>query len=197
MIKNSGNFKGAGLKALEARIRALSKKKVVVGVPASKNSDQDGTSIVTIAVAHEFGAEIKVPARAVTVYRKMNKDGSFAGKGKFVKATKSNFASTHTVPAHTINIPERSFLRSTFNENKDKYANKLVKGIKSELKNDGDPQQALEKLGEMVARDVKRKIQAGIDPPLSQATIKRKKSSKPLIDTGQLVQSITYEVRDD
>ncbi|ETS31164.1 hypothetical protein PTE_03118 [Photorhabdus khanii NC19] len=99
--------------------------------------------------------------------------------------------------ANNINIPERSFLRSTFNENKGKYANKLAKSIKSELKNNGDPQQALEKLGEIVARDVKRKIQAGIDPPLSQATIKRKKSSKPLIETGQLLQSITYEVRGD
>ncbi|MDC9598831.1 hypothetical protein [Xenorhabdus anantnagensis] len=197
MIRNSGNFQGDGFKTLEARIRALGKKKIVVGIPASKNSDQDGTSMVTIAAAHEFGAEINVPAKTVTVYRKVNSDGSFAEKGKFVKASKANFASTHRVPAHTIKIPERSFLRSTLNENKDKYADELAKGIKSELLNDGDPRVALDKVGGMIAGDVKAKIMTGIPPPLSPKTIKRKKSSKALIDNGQLLQSITYEVRED
>ncbi|MEY0908199.1 hypothetical protein AB7180_15570, partial [Providencia rettgeri] len=51
-------------------------------------------------------------------------------------------------------------------------------------------------VGEKLAGEVKRKIQAGINPPLDPKTVKRKKSSKPLIDTGNLLQSITYEVRD-
>ncbi|ENZ0174717.1 hypothetical protein ACF958_003531, partial [Providencia rettgeri] len=76
MIKNSVKFKGNRLKALEARIRAMGQKKVVIGVPASTNADRkDELSNATIAAAHEFG-----------------------------------------VPGH---IPERSFLRSTLNENKD------------------------------------------------------------------------------
>ncbi|MBD2785383.1 hypothetical protein ID858_07785 [Xenorhabdus sp. DI] len=197
MIRNSGNFQGAGLKALEARIKALGKKKVVVGVPASEDKEQDGVSIITIAAAHEFGAEIKVPAKTVTVYRKVEADGSFARNGKFVKAAQSNFSTTHTVPAHTIRIPERSFLRSTFNENKDSYVEALAKGIQSELLNDGNPIQAFDKLGEKMTGDVKAKIMSGIDPALSQETIHRKKSSKALIDTGELIQSITYQVRED
>ncbi|QXF35240.1 hypothetical protein CE143_20230 [Photorhabdus luminescens] len=197
MIKNSGNFKGAGLKALEARIRALGKKKVVAGVPASKDKEHNGVSILTVATAHEFGAKIKVPAKTVTIYRKMNANGSFAGNGKFVKASKSNFATTHIVPAHMFFIPERSFLRSTFNEKKGDYAKDLTKGIQSELLNDGDLVKAFEKLGEKVVGDVKAKILSGVEPALSPKTIRRKGSSKPLIDTGQLLQSITYEVRDD
>ncbi|MDF7681191.1 hypothetical protein PT300_11600 [Enterobacteriaceae bacterium ESL0689] len=51
-------------------------------------------------------------------------------------------------------------------------------------------------MGEKLAGEVKRKIQSGIAPPLDPKTIARKGSSRPLIDTGNLLQSITYEVRD-
>ncbi|MEM8168026.1 hypothetical protein Q4R38_18810, partial [Morganella morganii] len=65
MIKNSGNFSGAGLKALEARIRELGKKKVVVGVPAATNGVRDdGLSNATIAAAHEFGVPGHIPERS-------------------------------------------------------------------------------------------------------------------------------------
>jgi hypothetical protein len=42
---------------------------------------------------------------------------------------------------------------------------------------------------------VKRKILTGKFAPLKPATIKRKGHSKPLIDTGQLYDSITSQVR--
>ncbi|MDE9495734.1 hypothetical protein KKJ09_19635 [Xenorhabdus bovienii] len=98
------------------------------------------------------------------------------------------------VPGH---IPERSFLRSTVSENKENAAKFLAKNIREALLTDGDKETPFALLGEKIAGEVKRKIQAGIDPPLDPKTIKRKGSSKPLIDTGQLLQSITYEVRED
>ncbi|MEM8168046.1 hypothetical protein Q4R38_18910, partial [Morganella morganii] len=51
-------------------------------------------------------------------------------------------------------------------------------------------------VGEKLSGEVKRKIQSGINPELDPKTVARKGSSKPLIDTGNLLQSITYEVRD-
>ncbi|MDE9571034.1 hypothetical protein [Xenorhabdus bovienii] len=197
MIRNSGNFQGDGLKALEARIRALGKKKAVVGVPASKNSDQDGTSMVTIAAAHEFGAQINVPAKTVTVYRKIEADGSFARNGKFVKASKSNFSTTHTVPAHTIKIPERSFLRSTLNENKEAMVKDLADNLRNAIQGDMSTDAAFLDVGNKLVGKVKEKIMSGINPPLSQSTIRKKKSSKPLIDSGNLFNSIHAEVRED
>nr|WP_282564429.1 hypothetical protein [Providencia alcalifaciens] len=153
MIKNSGKFNGARLKALEARIRAIGKKKVVVGVPASTNEvREDGLSNATIAVAHEFG-----------------------------------------VPEH---IPERSFLRSTLGENKDKAAGLLIQELKSDISQGDFSGRALAIVGEKLSVVVKRKIQSGISPALDSKTVKRKRSSKPLIDTGNMLQSITYEVRD-
>ncbi|EQB7288420.1 hypothetical protein ACYTIM_003815 [Morganella morganii] len=153
MIRNSGNFKGAGLKALEARIRELGKKKVVVGVPAATNdARKDGLSNATIAAAHEFG-----------------------------------------VPGH---IPERSFLRSTLGENKDKATGLLIRELKADISQGNFSGRAFAIVGEKLSGEVKRKIQSGINPELDPKTVARKGSSKPLIDTGNLLQSITYEVRD-
>nr|WP_282562108.1 hypothetical protein [Providencia stuartii] len=153
MIKNSGKFNGAGLKALEARIRAIGQKKVVVGVPAATNGKRDdGLSNATIAAAHEFG-----------------------------------------VPGH---IPERSFLLSTLRENKGKATKLLIREIMTDISQEDYSGRSLAIVGEKLAGEVKRKIQTGISPALDLKTIKRKGSSKPLIDTGNLIQSITYEVRD-
>jgi len=104
-------------------------------------------------------------------------------------------AAAHEFGVPDKNIPERSFLRSTFNENKDKAASFLATRIRNALISKGDMNKPFELLGLKMATEVKGKIQSGIEPPLLKATIKRKGSSKPLIDTGQLVQSITYEVR--
>ncbi|OCA57864.1 hypothetical protein AA93_07090 [Xylella fastidiosa subsp. pauca 11399] len=48
----------------------------------------------------------------------------------------------------------------------------------------------------MAAGDVKATIRHADLAPLTPQTIQRKGSSAPLIDTGQMLQSITYEVRD-
>ncbi|WP_252715295.1 hypothetical protein [Acinetobacter junii] len=51
-------------------------------------------------------------------------------------------------------------------------------------------------LGMQAAADVQMYMVNGKFAPLKAKTIKRKGSSKPLIDTGQLRQSITYKVVD-
>lgn len=56
--------------------------------------------------------------------------------------------------------------------------------------------QALALLGEAAVGMVKQEIADGVPPPNAPSTIARKGSSKPLIDTGQLRNSITYAVRD-
>ena len=55
--------------------------------------------------------------------------------------------------------------------------------------------QALTLLGEVVSKDIIATINRGIRPGLKKSTIKRKKSSKPLIDTGRLKGAITHQVR--
>lgn len=92
-------------------------------------------------------------------------------------------------------IPERSFLRSTVDEKSNDYAALLAKLVGQVVDGKITPTQALDRLGLTVERDVKRKIVEIKEPPNAASTIRMKKSSNPLVDTGQLRQSITYEIR--
>ena len=105
-------------------------------------------------------------------------------------------------------VPERSFLRSTFDRNRGKYAD-LIKTLAQDVAVQGQsPDLAARKLGVIASGDVKATIQAGIDPPLSPET-KAARDEKaahggglasmaqtytPLIDSGQLLASITFRV---
>jgi len=93
----------------------------------------------------------------------------------------------------TETIPERSFLRSTVDENKTKYFGMLEKALGKKKEEDLD--KALAILGEVAASDVRAKIVNGPFVPNSPATIAAKGSSKPLIDTGTMRNAVSYEVR--
>ncbi|QHJ84130.1 MAG: hypothetical protein [Bacteriophage sp.] len=95
-----------------------------------------------------------------------------------------------------IGVPERSFLRSTVLEQGQKYLaiqrDNIIPAIKGGAMT---ADEAYRRLGIVASNDVKLKITNGPFTALDQKTIDRKGSSKPLIDTGELRQSITYEVR--
>lgn len=93
-------------------------------------------------------------------------------------------------------VPQRSFLRSTVDESRSEYARLITRGVGQVIDGTMPMKRALGIVGAKVVGDVQKKISSGIEPPLTEETIKRKKSSKPLIDTGQLRQSIDYEVHE-
>jgi hypothetical protein len=89
-------------------------------------------------------------------------------------------------------IPARSFVRSYFDgNNKDiqKFADRLYSQVILGRKT---TRKALGLLGEYVKAGVQKQIDKVFYPALKPATIKRKKSSKPLIDTGQMRASVTH-----
>lgn len=93
----------------------------------------------------------------------------------------------------TKNVPQRSFLRSTADENQRKYGDLLAKAVVETV--DGKPlRQAFGKVGEVAVGDVQQKIRNLATPPNAPSTIKKKGSSNPLIDSGRLRQSIDWEV---
>lgn len=95
----------------------------------------------------------------------------------------------------TAKTPERSFLRTSLTENTEDYKKLLVQQIRGNIIDGaGDP---LNVVGAYAAGKAQEKIESGGLTPLDPETIKRKGSSVPLIDTGQLVQSITWVVRDE
>lgn len=94
-------------------------------------------------------------------------------------------------------IPERSFMRSTMNTK----ANELTKLTKrlanAVLKGKMGRKQALGIVGQKVSDWFKGAIDAGVPPPNRPSTVAAKHGSDhPLVDTGQLRNSIDYEVKD-
>jgi phage gpG-like protein len=92
-------------------------------------------------------------------------------------------------------IPQRSFIRSTCDENRQEHAKVMSQLKQKYIDGKLTMNQALTQLGEVVSKDMVQTINRGVDPKLADATIRRKKSSKALIDTGRLKGSITHEVR--
>lgn len=88
-------------------------------------------------------------------------------------------------------IPSRPFLRQTLAENHDKY----VKFFSSQFQDGMAVEEIYTQLAVMAKRDVQGNIRNGNWVANAPSTIKRKGSSKPLIDTGRLMQSIKGVVR--
>ncbi|WP_448510324.1 hypothetical protein [Immundisolibacter sp.] len=94
----------------------------------------------------------------------------------------------------TTTIPERSFIRANDKENFQKYKN-MIREIKDKIIFENMTiKQGLGLLGEQIRADIQAKIRSGIAPELEESTIRRKGSSIPLIDTGQLINSIIYKI---
>lgn len=95
----------------------------------------------------------------------------------------------------TSRIPERSFLRSTFDEGLRVYKDTSKKAAVFAIRTGASFDKALAILGLKVSSDVKETIRSRIDPANAPSTIAKKGSSTPLIDTGQLLNSIDFEVK--
>lgn len=92
----------------------------------------------------------------------------------------------------TKTIPARPSLRTAFDENKHEI-NALIKDEYSKiLKGESTVKKSLALVGEFMEAKIKKKITEIRTPPNAVSTIKRKKSSNPLIDTGQFRASIRH-----
>ena len=92
------------------------------------------------------------------------------------------------------NIPERSFIRSTLHTDRKEFLALSKKLLKEVASGNMTMDQALGLLGELGRDKISQKIVKISSPPNSPATITAKGSSNPLVDTGQLKNSITWEI---
>lgn len=109
--------------------------------------------------------------------------------------TMAKLAAVHEFGSPAHNIPDRPFIRQTIDRikgdiikfNKNQY-DQIIQGKTTVYK-------ALASLGVYVTREMKRQFNIGNFAKNKPATIAAKKgSSKPLIDTGRLRNSINFEV---
>jgi hypothetical protein len=123
--------------------------------------------------------------------------------GNVEAAILNEYGATITDDDGTHTIPERSFLRQTLSVNSTRYmqliGNLVDKVIQSKAK--FTIKDALAQIGQRVKWDVKETIASGnrLSPPLSPKTIALRKHKgnediRPLFDSGQLIESIDYQV---
>lgn len=162
--------KDRGSDEMMARLRALSAARVRVGVLGSKAS---------------------APKRAPK--RKPKK-----GKRRRRRKTRANPASVALIAAaheFGLGVPLRSWLRSPIDALEADYRKMAAKLVRQVYDGKIEPDVALERLGLWLVGELKKRMSAGLPvPPLKPETIRRKGSSKPLIDTGQTRSAITHEV---
>jgi hypothetical protein len=88
------------------------------------------------------------------------------------------------------------FMPQAFDKNIDKYVHAVSKGIGSAVEglNVDRFTTSINAIGVKMKADIQEEITTMRTPSLAPETIRRKKSSKPLIDTGQLRAAVTYQV---
>lgn len=94
----------------------------------------------------------------------------------------------------TSNSPSRPFLRQTVDDNQDKI-DQMCAQVADRIAKGGSAEQGLKQLGAFGVMLVQDKIRNGSYAPNAPSTVRRKGSDQPLIDTGQMRQSVHYIVR--
>lgn len=88
--------------------------------------------------------------------------------------------------------PPRHFFRDVIAVGREEWGDKLANLLQI---TNYDSEKALNLLGEGIKGELQSAIRHFDDPPLKQSTIDRKGFTKPLIETGHMLNSVDYEVK--
>ena len=94
----------------------------------------------------------------------------------------------------TRHVPARPFMRIAADKNENKWNRYAERCVDAALKNRANINNAVCLVGEQIKSDVQLVFGSGEITPNKPATIRRKGSSVPLIDHGDLRRSIDYKV---
>lgn len=153
--------------------------------------------ITVSAVVRDNGAfdRIKNTAKRYTAKVQVGYFGNarHTGDAKKRPITLGNLARIHELGAkHT---PKRPFISPALKQNRGKYLRLVGGSFVPVLQGQYSTHQLWQLVGQEAVKDVQAYMVTASFTPLSPKTIKQKGSSKPLIDTGQLRQSVTYRVK--
>lgn len=155
---------------IPAAVRAseeLNGKKIRVGVL------QEG-KIQMIAVVQEFGANVPVTPK-MRAY--------LASQGLFLKATTTQ-----------IRIPERSFIRAGWDQNEPDITQKYADLLAQAISNGVSPDALLDALG-LESQGALQRFARDLSSPANHPfTVDQKNSSNPLVNTGNLIANIEYDI---
>lgn len=179
-----------GIAGLFARLRGLQKRHIYVGIPQAANSRKGGEiGNADLLYIHTHGI------RRRSMIEEMDQN---MARGLKYSAAFSLYIQSHGSPLW--HSPPRPVIEPALAANKVRIAAEFKKIYQATASADGDGvERAITRAG-ILAQNVCREWfedPRNNWPANSPATIARKKSDKPLIDTGSLRKAITYVVRSD
>jgi len=128
---------------------------------------------------------VGVPASAGNA---TDEDGNDTGISLAMVAATVHFGHTAVHPDQ----PERPFLTQGIEAGREKFHRLNELNLRAVILGKKTVEESLDMLGVVAAGEVQREMRHGEFAPDAPATIKRKRSSQPTIDTAQLAQSITF-----
>ena len=94
----------------------------------------------------------------------------------------------------TVNIPSRPFMRDSVDNHMDELGNEIAGWCKKIVNGEMQAHEMMMNIGMMQKGLMQEEIARGSFVPNSPATIKKKGSDKPLIDTGIMRSSVYYQI---
>lgn len=155
-----------------SNLKELESYQVAVGILSKA-----GGEMLMIANVHEFGCSIPVTD-------KMRGFLAYNYNVHLKRDTK------------VIKIPERSFIRSSYDNKSSEVHDKGEDLLAEVVKGNMSARAFYELLGQTCADTIREYMVNEVNSPAnSSLTIANKGSSNPLVDSGQLAAAITYEIR--
>ena len=113
-------------------------------------------------------------------------------------AAVQNFGAVINRGDYSIIIPARPFMSLAYNNHKAHWAGIVAKEMNQKLlkENHKDASKAVaEELAFHVETAIENQIEMMNYPPNAESTLRQKDGSKPLVDTGEMLNSITHKVK--
>ena len=187
------------LPEIAATTESLGGKKVKIGALKGKHA--------WLAGIHEYGVTIKprkakmltVPIHHEAVGKKASEIPDLfvftaASGEKFLAKGEGDDLVFYYWLTKSVKIPERSFLRTGHDQNVERIIKQTERALGQVIAGKMSMDDMYKLYGRQMSSAIRKYMRDLSSPPNSSATILAKGSSNPLVDTGQLVSSITYKV---
>ena len=169
----------ADLERLKRELASLEKMTLYIGVQGDAGSD-----MLMIARVHEYGLLLKMSDK---MRRYLGAAGLFDSDDNYTPRPGSRQG--------YVNIPERSFIRASYDTGQRELQEYVNTAIAKVIDGRKTAREAMEEIGLRAAQMTQNFMGGATIPPQNtKFTLSRKGAQTPLIDSGRLVGSITYQI---
>lgn len=193
--------KRSNLDKLRKQLEGLDRKFVVAGLVGAPQTTgvSAGSTVIGYGSVQEFGAVIKGRTGTITQIRSIHthKLANHKKATRSAAAARHYYANTYDVTYRGHVIPSRPWLRSWYDTN----LTALIKFAEAEIirtiMQGQTPEVTLNRIGVFAQAGIRKRIRTARTwaTPLARSTIRKKGSSAPLIDSGIMINSVSFDIR--